>query len=285
MTQRDDCVHTNEIDKTFGGMKWGVHPSEYHTPGMANHPFRLRGPVAYRPLLSMLLLAVILRSAVPAFAGPRWLIVPGAGVGRITFGMADTGVLAAMGAPPAVCLLNASGEDKDTVSLFYYPSRGLALTLSPSTYGTQSVVAAIHIVAGYSAILTNETAVGINGKGYRRCSPNGLLTLNVPRSLYSTNDGIQAGSAETDVVARFGRPQVLYQAVSSHPEAWVDEGESIRAHLMLLMPYPARIYSYGGIIIGIVNSTVVAITMSQMPRPPAVVAWSPRLLQKELMGR
>lgn len=198
--------------------------------------------------------------------------------------MADTGVLATLGAPPAFCLLNPSGEDKDTVSLFYYPSRGLALTLSPSTYGTQTVVAAIHIVAGYSAMLTDETAVGMHGKGYRKCSPNGVLTLNVPRSLYTTNDGIQAGSAETDVVARFGRPQVLYQAVSSRPEAWGDEVESIRAHHMLLMPYPARIYSYDGIIIGIANSTVVAITMSQMPRPLAVAARSPRLLQRELAG-
>jgi hypothetical protein len=250
---------------------------------MANPVFRLRGAAAYRSLLSVLLLAVILRSVVPAFAEPRWLIVPGAGVGRITFGMADTGVLATLGAPPAFCLLNPSGEDKDTVSLFYYPSRGLALTLSPSTYGTQSVVAAIHIVAGYSAMLTDETAVGMNGRGYRKCSPNGALTLVVPRSLYTTNDGIQAGSAETDVVARLGRPQVLYQAISSHPEAWVDEGDSIRAHLMLLMPYPARIYSYDGIIIGIANSTVVAITMSQMPRPLVFVA-RPSWLKTETVG-
>jgi hypothetical protein len=133
-------------------------------------------------------------------------------------------------------------------------------------------------------MLTDETAVGMHGKGYRKCSPNGVLTLNVPRSLYTTNDGIQAGSAETDVVARFGRPQVLYQAVSSRPEAWGDEVESIRAHHMLLMPYPARIYSYDGIIIGIANSTVVAITMSQMPRPLAVAAWSLRLLQREQAG-
>jgi len=193
--------------------------------------------------------------------------------------MTDTEVLVTLGAPQAFCLLNPSGEDKDTVSLFYYPSRGLALTLSSSTYGTQTVVAAIHIVAGYSALLTDEIAVGLNGKGYRKCTPNGVLTLNVPRSLYTTSDGIQAGTAETEVVARLGRPQGLYQAISSHREASADEDESVRAHHMLLMPYPARIYLYDGIVVGIANSAVVAITMSHMPRPSEVPAWFPRLLE------
>lgn len=203
-----------------------------------------------------------------------WVIVPGVGIGPVTLGMAVTDVITTLGPPPAWCSLNPSGEEKDTTSVFYYPARGLALTLISSTHGTRAIVAAIHIVAGYSTMLTDETSVGTNGKGYRKCWPNGVVTLKFASSAYAMNDGIRPGSAETEVVAKLGEPQALYQAVAGRMDTSADGTSSIRAHRTLLIPYVARIYSYDGVTLGIANSVVVAVTVSPMLRPSNVPAWS-----------
>jgi hypothetical protein len=192
----------------------------------------------------------------------------------VTLGMAVTDVIATLGSPPAWCSLNPSGEEKDTTGVFYYPARGLALTLSSSAYGARAIVAAIHIVAGYSAMLTDETAVGKNGRGYRKCWPNGAVTLQFASNSYAMNDGIRPGSAEAEVVARLGEPQALYQAVGSRADTSADGAGSVRAHRSLLIPYVARIYSYDGVTLGIANSVVVAITVGPMPRPSDVPARS-----------
>jgi hypothetical protein len=188
--------------------------------------------------------------------------------------MAVTDVIATLGPPPAWCSLNPSGEEKDTTGVFYYPARGLALTLSSSAYGSRAIVVAIHIVAGYSAKLTDETSVGTNGKGYRKCWPNGAVTLQFASNSYAMNDGIRPGSVETEVVTKLGEPQALYQAVGSRTDTAADGAGSVRAHRTLLIPYVARIYSYDGVTLGIANSVVVAITVSPMPRPSDVPARS-----------
>jgi hypothetical protein len=207
-----------------------------------------------RCLAPLLLLIVILRCAAPVSAQPPWVIVPGVGIGPVTLGMAVADVIATLGAPAAWCALNPSGEEKDTTSVFYYPARGLALTLISSTYGSRGFVAAIHIVGGYSTKLTDETSVG---------------------SSYAMNDGIRPGSAEADVVGKLGEPQALYQAVAGRMDTSADGTSSLRAHRTLLIPYVARIYSYDGVTLGIANSVVVAVTVSPMPRPSNVPAWSP----------
>jgi hypothetical protein len=188
--------------------------------------------------------------------------------------MAVADIIATLGPPPAWCSLNPSGEEKDTTSVFYYPARGLALTLISSTYGSRAIVAAIHIVAGYSTMLTDEMSVGTNGKGYRKCWPNGAVTLKSDSSSYAMNDGIRPGSAETEVVTKLGEPQALYQAVAGRTDTSADGTSSVRAHRTLLIPYVARIYSYDGITLGIANSVVVAVTVSSMLRPSNVPAWS-----------
>jgi hypothetical protein len=228
-----------------------------------------------RCLAPLLLLIVILRCAAPVSAQPPWVIVPGVGIGPVTLGMAVADVIATLGAPAAWCALNPSGEEKDTTSVFYYPARGLALTLISSTYGSRGFVAAIHIVGGYSTKLTDETSVGTNGKGYRKCWPNGVVTLTFASSSYAMNDGIRPGSAEADVVGKLGEPQALYQAVAGRMDTSADGTSSLRAHRTLLIPYVARIYSYDGVTLGIANSVVVAVTVSPMPRPSNVPAWSP----------
>jgi hypothetical protein len=227
-----------------------------------------------RCLAPILLLIVILQCAVPVSAQPTWIIVPGVGIGPVTLGMAVTDVIAALGPPPAWCSLNPSGEEKDTTGVFYYPARGLALTLSSSAYGSRAIVVAIHIVAGYSAKLTDETSVGTNGKGYRKCWPNGDVTLQFASNSYTMSDGIRPGSVETEVVAKLGEPQALYQAVGSRTDTSADGAGTVRAHRTLLIPYVARIYSYDGVTLGIANSVVVAIAVSPMPRPSNVPARS-----------
>lgn len=242
---------------------------------MAKYVLRLCGTSACRSVLSVLLLLAILRYAGPAQAEPTWLIVPGVGVGRVTLGMAVTHVMDTLGTPPAVCLLNPSGQQGDTVGVFYYPDRGLALTVNALTESL-GVVGAMHIVAGYSAVLTDERSVGRDGRGYRTCRPHGILTMNPPPSVYTTDSGIRPGSSEPDVVERLGRPQALYPAVAGGAQISADEMESVRLHQMLLIPYPAQIYAYDGIAVGIAHSTVVALTVSQLSRSIDLPAWFSR---------
>jgi hypothetical protein len=138
------------------------------------------------------------------------------------------------------------------------------------------VVGAIHVLSGYSAVLSDEMSVGSDGRGYRRCSPNGVVTMSLPRTAYTTDDGIRPGSSETDVVAKLGRPQASYRPVYGRAEISADGTDSVRLHHTLLIPYPAQIYAYEGITVGIANSVVVAITVSRMPRPMSIAAWFSR---------
>lgn len=208
-----------------------------------------------------LALAIVLSTVTTALAEPGWVMVPGAGVGRVTLGMKGPDLIAVLGTPQAYCSLTASGGELGDVTVLYYSNRGLALTLSASR-GTVATVSRIHVVAGYAATLSDEISAGVNGKGYRRCAPHGTLTLDVAPGSYITSNGIRPGSSEKEVVLRFGPPKAEYPAVA----AWdrpvsAAEMESLLLHRLLLLPYRARILAYDGIVFGIYDAAVVAITI------------------------
>ena len=208
-----------------------------------------------------LVLAVVLSSPTAARAEPGWVMVPGAGVGRVTLGMNGPDLIAVLGAPKAYCALGASGAEHQSVTVLYYSDRGLALTLS-SPRGAEATVSRIHIVAGYSAMLSDEASAGGHGNGYRKCAPHGTLTLDVAPGSYVTSNGIRPGSLKKDVVGKFGPPKAEYPAVAAggRPASAADV-ESLLLHRVLLLPYRARIFVYDGIVFGIYNDAVVAITI------------------------
>jgi len=208
-----------------------------------------------------LALAVVLSSATTAVADPGWVMVPGAGVGRVTLGMKGPDLIAMLGTPGAYCSLSAFGDDQRDVTVLYYANRGLALTLSASRRAV-ATVSRIHVVAGYSATLSDETGTGQNGKGYRKCAPHGPLTLDVAPGSYVTSNGIRPGSSEQDVVLKFGPPKAEYPPVAGGDRsASAAEMESLQLHRLLLLPYRARILAYDGIVFGIYDAAVVAITI------------------------
>lgn len=188
-------------------------------------------------------------------------MVPGAGVGRVTLGMKGPDLIAVLGTPKAYCSLGAYRVEQQRVTVLYYSDRGLALTLS-SSYGAVATVSRIHVVAGYSATLSDEPSAGGHGAGYRKCAPHGTLTLDVAPGSYVTSNGIRPGSSKQDVVGKFGPPKAEYPAVAAGggPAAAADV-ESLRLHRVLLLPYRARIFAYDGIVFGIYNDAVVAITI------------------------
>jgi hypothetical protein len=234
-------------------------------------PLRLFGLV--------LVLAALLSSVTAALAETTWLMVPGAGVGRVTLGMKGADAIAILGRPTAYCVLSASGDREENVMVLYYSNRGLALTLSSSRSGV-AAVARIHVVAGYSATLSDEAGTGANWRGYRKCSPHGTLTLDVPTGAYATSGGIRPGSSEADVVAKFGAPKVEYPAVTAAGDhaGSSAEMESLLLHRRLLLPYRARVLAYDGIILGIYDAAVVALTIDWIGFDPYrhVVALEPR---------
>lgn len=220
-----------------------------------------RAPVRWR-FGHALVLAVVLLCAPTAFAEPTWVMVPGTGVGRVRLGMTGPDLLVVLGAPTAYCALSSPGDEQQSATVLYYPNQGLALTLNSSRSGLSTVVR-IHIVAGYSATLSDEPSPSVNGRGYRKCSPHGMLTLDVSPGRYITNNGIQPGSSENEVVSRFGRPKAEYPAVTAagdHPVS-VAEAESLLLHRLFLLPYRARILVYDGILFGIYNASVVAVAI------------------------
>ncbi len=226
-----------------------------------NRPGRERLALRLCLLGSALALAVALSSATSARADPGWVMVPGAGVGLVTLGMKGPDLIAILGAPKAYCWLSADGAERPDVTVLYYSSRGLALTLSASR-GAVATVSRIHIVAGYSATLSDETGTGANGSGYRRCAPHGTLTLDVAPGSYVTSNGIRPGSSDRDVVAKFGPPKAAYPAVGAGDRAAFPAAtESLLLHRLLLLPYRARILAYDGIVFGVYGDTVVAVTI------------------------
>jgi hypothetical protein len=200
-----------------------------------------------------LALAAALSSVTIAYAQSGWVMVPGAGVGRVTLGMKGPDILAVLGAPKAYCWLRANAGEPQDVTVLYYSNRGLALTLSGSR-GAVPTVTRIHVVAGYSATLSDEAG--------RMCAPHGTLTLDVAPGSYITSNGIQPGSSEKDVVVKFGRPKAEYASVAAgdHLIARADI-ESLLFHRLLLLPYRARVLAYDGIVFGIYGDAVVAITI------------------------
>ena len=210
-------------------------------------------------LSSALIFAVALSSATSARADTGWVMVPGAGVGLVTLGMKGPDLLAILGAPKAYCWLSADGAEQQDMTVLYYSNRGLALTLS-APRGELATVSRIHIVAGYSATLSDET--GANGTGHRRCVPHGTLTLDVAPGSYVTNNGIRPGSSNRAVLAKFGLPKAAYPAVAAGDRADSPAAmESLLLHRLLLLPYRARILAYDGIDFGVYGDAVVAITI------------------------
>lgn len=210
----------------------------------------------------VLFLAALLSSGTAALAESTWLMIPGAGVGRLKLGMRGADAVALLGLPTAYCVLSASEDQEETVTVLYYSNRGLAVTLRSSRHGVAAVTH-IHIVAGYSATLSDEAVTGANMRGYRKCSPHGTLTLDVPSGVYVTSSGIRPGSSETEVVAKFGRPKAEYPAVTTAGDhaASAADVESLLLHRRLLLPYRARVLAYDGITLGIYNASVVALTI------------------------
>lgn len=219
-----------------------------------------RAPVLWRFGLAVVL-AVVLSSVTTALAEPGWVMVPGAGVGRVTLGMKGPDLIAMLGSPSAYCSLSASGDEQQDLTVLYYSDRGLALTLSASRH-VVATVSRIHVVAGYSATLSDEIRAGGNRKGYRKCAPHGTLTLDVSPGSYITSNGIRPGSSEKDVVSKFGPPKAEYPAVAAGDRSVSPaEIESLLLHRFLLLPYRARILAYDGIVFGIYDDAVVAITI------------------------
>jgi hypothetical protein len=224
-------------------------------------PVRLRLTPRLCLLGSALALAAALSSTPSAHADAGWVMVPGAGVGLVTLGMKAPDLIAVLGAPQAYCQLSADGTEQQDVTVLYYSSRGLALTLSASR-GAVATVSRIHIVAGYSATLSDEAGTGVNGAGYRRCAPHGTLTLDVAPGSYVTNNGVRPGSSDRDVLAKFGPPKFAYPAVAAGQRpASPAATESLVLHRLLLLPYRARILAYDGIVFGVYGDAVVAITI------------------------
>lgn len=221
-----------------------------------------RAPLRWR-FGHALALAVVLVCTPAALAEPTWVMVPGTGVGRVRLGMTGPDLITVLGAPTAYCALSASGDEQQSMTVLYYPNRGLALTLNSSRSGL-TTVARIHIVAGYSATLSDEPSPRVNGRGYRKCSPHATLTLDVSPGRYITNNGIRPGSSVNQVVSRFGAPKAEYPAVAAVAGdhlASAAEMESLLVHRLFLLPYRARILVYDGIIFGIYNASVVAVTI------------------------
>lgn len=207
----------------------------------------------FRQLGRALTLAAVLSSVAIAYAQSGWVMVPGAGVGRVTLGMKEPDLLAMLGAPKAYCRLSANAGEQPDVTVLYYSNRGLALTLS-GTRGAIPTVVRIHVVAGYSATLTDEAG--------RTCAPHGTLTLDVAPGWYVTSNGIQPGSSENDVMARFGPPKAEYPRVPPGERLIAPADiESLLFHRLLLLPYRARILAYDGIVFGVYGDAVVAITI------------------------
>jgi hypothetical protein len=210
---------------------------------------------------SALAFAVALSSATSARADQGWVMVPGAGVGLVTLGMKGPDLLAVLGAPQAYCWLSADVAERQDVTVLYYSHRGLALTMSASR-GALATVSRIHVVAGYSATLSDETNAGANGTGHRRCVPHGTLTLDVAPDSYVTSNGIRPGSSDSDVLAKFGPPKAAYPAVGAGDRADSRAAtESLLLHRLLLLPYRARVLAYDGIVFGVYGDAVVAITI------------------------
>ena len=206
-------------------------------------------------------LAFVIWTALPARADPVWIMVPGAGVGRVSLGMKGPDLIATLGTPTAYCALGTYGAGLPNVTVLYYANRGLALTLS-AVRGDWPTVSRIHVVAGYSATLTDEANPGETGTAFRKCVPNGTLTLNVRDGVYVTNSGIRPGSGEAEVIEKFGPPKVQYPAVAALGRlVAAADTESLRLHRLLLLPYPSRILAYDGIVFGIDHGVVVAITI------------------------
>ena len=200
-----------------------------------------------------LALVAVVAAATIADAQSSWVMVPGAGVGRVRLGMREPDLLAVLGAPKAYCRLNANAGEQPDVTVLYYSNRGLALTLSGSR-GAVPTVTRIHVVAGYSATLSDEAG--------RTCAPHGTLTLAVAPGSYVTSNGIQPGSSEKDVVAKFGPPKAEYPAVAAGERLIAPADiESLGFHRLLLLPYRARILAYDGIVFGVYGDAVVAITI------------------------
>lgn len=188
-------------------------------------------------------------------------MIPGAGVGRVTLGMKGPDLIAVLGAPKAYCSLGAYRAEQQSLTVLYYSDRGLALTLS-STRGAVATVSRIHVVAGYSATLSDEPSAGRYGNGYRKCTPHGTLTLDVAPGSYVTSNGIRPGSSRKDVVGKFGPPKAEYPPVAAGGRlASAADVESLLLHSVLLLPYRARIFAYDGIVFGIYDDAVVAITI------------------------
>jgi hypothetical protein len=214
-----------------------------------------------RRLAHALALAAVLFSVPIAHAQSGWVMVPGAGVGRVTLGMRGPDLLAVLGAPKAYCWLSASADERQDVTVLYYSDRGLALTLSASR-GTVPTVTRIHVVAGYSATLSDEVGTGVYGKAYRKCAPHGTLTLDVIPGSYVTSNGIRPGSSEREVAGKFGPPKAAYPAVASGDRLTTPgDVESLLLHRLLLLPYRAYILAYDGIVFGVYGGAVVAITI------------------------
>jgi hypothetical protein len=222
---------------------------------------RARRAQMLRRLGQAMALAAVLSSVTIAHAQSGWVMVPGAGVGRVTLGMKGPELLAVLGAPKAYCWLSANADEQQDVTVLYYSERGLALTLS-APRGTVPTVTRIHVVAGYSATLSDEAGTGVNGKAYRKCAPHGTLTLDVTPGSYITSNGIRPGSSERDVAVKFGPPKAEYRAVVSGDRLTAPaDVESLLLHRLLLLPYRARILAYDGIVFGVYDDAVVAITI------------------------
>lgn len=214
---------------------------------------RARRAQTLRRVGHALALAAVLFSVTIARAESGWVMVPGAGVGRVTLGMKGPALLAMLGAPKAYCWLSANAGEQQDVTVLYYSNRGLALTLSGAR-GAVPTVTRIHVVAGYSATLSDEAG--------RTCAPHGTLTLDVAPGSYVTHNGIQPGSSEKDLVAKFGPPKAEYPAVAARERLGTPADiESLLIHRLLLLPYRARILAYDGIVFGVYGDAVVAITI------------------------
>jgi len=244
-------------------VRWETHVRD--APRMmsraSNRPVRRRPAPRLCLLGSALALAVALSSAASARADQGWVMIPGAGVGLVTLGMKGPDLLAVLGAPQAYCWLSADVAERQDVTVLYYSHRGLALTLSASR-GALATVSRIHIVAGYSATLSDETSTSVNGTGHRRCVPHGTLTLDVAPGSYVTSNGIRPGSSDRDVLAKFGPPKAAYPAVGAEDRADSPAAtETLLLHRLLLLPYRARVLAYDGIVFGVYGDAVVAITI------------------------
>ncbi len=264
-------AHNSQV----GGNDASVQPNACGTPARAR-----RAPALW-PFGRALVLAAVLSSVTAALAGPAWVMVPGAGVGRVTLGMKGAELFDILGTPTGYCVLSVSADEEEAVTVLYYPNRGIALTLSAWPYEAGEV-ARIHIVAGYLATLSDEAGTGANGRWSRKCLPHGTLRLDVFPGAYITSNGIRPGSSENDVVSKFGPPQAAYPAVTAargHPVSEA-EVETLLLHRLFLLPDRAQILAYDGIIFGIYHASVVAVTIDSTghrPRRYSASRFSPRI--------